>query len=81
MFFCSLPHGFRSAGYIVCFLLGAPCLSFDIIPDALGERRELYPMTGYIVCGTQAERSHANSVIVMKLSNMHRLANMRHLLD
>jgi len=52
---------------------GAPCLSFDIIEDPLGDMRESYPMTNYIVCGTQAERSHTNSVVVMKLSNMHKV--------
>ncbi|XP_067935012.1 glutamate-rich WD repeat-containing protein 1-like [Watersipora subatra] len=51
---------------------GAPCLSFDILKDALGDKRESYPMTNYIVAGTQAERSHTNAVIVMKLSNMYR---------
>ena len=52
--------------------IGAPCLSFDILQDDLGYGRESYPMTNYIVCGTQAERSHTNAVIVLKLSNMHR---------
>lgn len=39
---------------------GAPCLSFDIIPDNLGATREAYPMTGYIVAGTQAAKTHIN---------------------
>ncbi|XP_013381956.1 glutamate-rich WD repeat-containing protein 1 [Lingula anatina] len=51
---------------------GAPCLSFDILQDSLGDSREDFPMTAYIVCGTQAERSHANHVIVMKMSNLHK---------
>lgn len=50
---------------------GAPCLSFDIIPDKMGNR-ESFPMTAFIVAGTQAAASHINNVIVMKMSNLHR---------
>ncbi|KAI0207134.1 Glutamate-rich WD repeat-containing protein 1 [Lamellibrachia satsuma] len=49
---------------------GAPCLSFDIISDNLGEKRNDFPMTCYIAAGTQSERAHVNNVIVMKMSNM-----------
>lgn len=51
---------------------GAPCLSFDIISDPLGEDREKFPLTAFLVAGTQAARTHVNSVIVMKMSNLHR---------
>lgn len=51
---------------------GAPCLSFDIIKDGLGDSRESFPLTSYIVAGTQAAQAHVNSLIVMKLSNLHR---------
>jgi len=51
---------------------GAPCLSFDIIKDNLGDDRCQFPLTSYIVSGTQAPQTHVNSVIVMKLSNLHR---------
>ncbi|EFA00626.1 glutamate-rich WD repeat-containing protein 1 [Tribolium castaneum] len=51
---------------------GAPCLSFDIIKDSLGESRDTYPLTAYIVAGTQAPQTHVNNVIVMKLSNLHK---------
>lgn len=51
---------------------GAPCLSFDIIKDNLGNNRETFPLTAYIVSGTQASQAHVNNVIVMKLSNLHR---------
>lgn len=51
---------------------GAPCLSFDVIKDNLGENRETFPMTMYLVAGTQANQAHLNSVIVMKLSNLHK---------
>lgn len=39
---------------------GAPCLSFDIILDDLGNSRDTYPMTAYIVAGTQAAKAHVN---------------------
>ncbi|CAH1179552.1 unnamed protein product [Phaedon cochleariae] len=53
----------------------APCLSFDIIKDGLGDNRESYPMTAFIVAGTQAPQAHTNHVIVMKLSNLHKTNN------
>ncbi|XP_030368981.1 glutamate-rich WD repeat-containing protein 1 [Scaptodrosophila lebanonensis] len=54
---------------------GAPCLSFDIVPDELGSGREQYPLTAYIVAGTQAARTHVNNLIVMKMSNLHKTQN------
>lgn len=39
---------------------GAPCLSFDIVPDNLGATRDAYPMTSFIVAGTQAAKAHIN---------------------
>lgn len=39
---------------------GAPCLSFDIVRDQLGENREAFPMSCYIVAGTQAAKAHVN---------------------
>lgn len=39
---------------------GAPCLSFDIIPDNLGATRDAYPMASYIAAGTQAAKTHIN---------------------
>ena len=39
---------------------GAPCLSFDIIKDDLGNNRDTFPMTSYIVAGTQAARFNVN---------------------
>lgn len=50
---------------------GAPCLSFDVIKDDLGNGRETYPMTMYMLAGTQAARTHVNNLLVMKMSNMH----------
>ncbi|XP_018578149.1 glutamate-rich WD repeat-containing protein 1 [Anoplophora glabripennis] len=50
----------------------APCLSFDIIRDSLGDNRETFPLTAYTVAGTQAAQSHVNHIIVMKLSNLYK---------
>jgi len=52
---------------------GAPCLSFDILTDELGDDRTKYPLTCTIVAGTQAARTHVNNLIVMKWSNMHKI--------
>lgn len=51
---------------------GAPCLSFDVLKDNLGNNRETFPLTTYTVAGTQSARTHANNVIVMKMSNLHK---------
>lgn len=56
---------------------GAPCLSFDLIADPLGDDRETFPLTAFMVAGTQAARTHVNSVIVMKMSNLHRTSKER----
>ncbi|RVE54099.1 hypothetical protein evm_001222 [Chilo suppressalis] len=50
---------------------GAPCLSFDIIPDNLGSDRNQFPMTAYLVAGTQASSAHLNNLLVIKMSNLH----------
>ncbi|CAF1221412.1 unnamed protein product, partial [Didymodactylos carnosus] len=44
--------------------------NFDIIPDTLGMNRSQYPHTVFIVCGTQAEKTDRNSVMVIKMSNL-----------
>lgn len=49
-----------------------PCLSFGYIPDALGGYRTKYPHTLYMVAGTQAADADANSLIVMKVSQMNK---------
>ncbi|KAL0127252.1 hypothetical protein PUN28_005507 [Cardiocondyla obscurior] len=49
---------------------GAPCLSFDVIPDDLGNSRESYPLSMYIVAGTQAAKTHVNNLLVLKMSNL-----------
>ncbi|CAH2091321.1 unnamed protein product [Euphydryas editha] len=50
---------------------GAPCLSFDIVPDNLGNDRHEFPMTTYLVAGTQASSAHLNNILVVKMSNLH----------
>ncbi|ORX91298.1 WD40 repeat-like protein [Basidiobolus meristosporus CBS 931.73] len=47
-----------------------PCLSFDILHDNLGENRNTYPATSYLVTGTQADRAKNNELIVMKMSQL-----------
>lgn len=42
---------------------GAPCLSFDIVRDQLGENRDAFPMSCYIVAGTQAAKAHVNKYV------------------
>ncbi|KAJ3087917.1 ribosome biosynthesis protein rrb1, partial [Quaeritorhiza haematococci] len=49
-----------------------PCLSFDIIKDSLGSGRKSFPMTTYIVAGSQANLSKDNKIYVMKMSQLHK---------
>ncbi|KAF8078827.1 glutamate-rich WD repeat-containing protein [Lyophyllum atratum] len=49
-----------------------PCLSFDVLRDNLGDERQRFPATTYIVTGTQADSAKNNEVIVYKLSSLHR---------
>ncbi|XP_015593969.1 glutamate-rich WD repeat-containing protein 1 [Cephus cinctus] len=50
---------------------GAPCLSFDIIHDDYGNSRDTYPLSMYLVAGTQAAKAHVNNLLVIKMSNLH----------
>ena len=49
-----------------------PCLSFDILRDNLGDQRQRYPATAYIVAGTQADVAKNNEVSVYKMSSLQR---------
>ncbi|KAG5354840.1 Ribosome assembly protein [Yarrowia sp. B02] len=47
-----------------------PCLSFDVVPDSLGQDRSSYPHTTYLACGTQAQKPKDNEILVLKISQM-----------
>ena len=49
-----------------------PCLSFDVLRDSLGDERQRYPATMYIVAGTQAESAKQNELSVYKMSSLHK---------
>lgn len=49
-----------------------PCLSFDILRDNLGDQRQRFPATAYIVAGTQADVAKNNKVVVYKMSSLYR---------
>ena len=46
-------------------------MSFDILSDTLGEKREEFPLTCYGVSGSQSAKGQQNHVIVLKMSNLH----------
>jgi len=49
-----------------------PCLSFDVLRDNLGDERQRYPASAYIVAGTQADQASNNELSVYKMSSLHR---------
>ena len=52
-----------------------PSLSFDVLRDNLGDQRQRYPATAYIVAGTQAPSTGDNELSVYKMSALHRTQN------
>lgn len=54
------------------YFSGAPCLSFDIIKDELGTNRTEFPLTLFLVAGTQASKPKENCILIMKNSNLHK---------
>ncbi|XP_070623424.1 glutamate-rich WD repeat-containing protein 1 [Erythrolamprus reginae] len=50
---------------------GAPCLSFDIVHDTLGDNRTSYPLSLFLCAGTQAETAQANRLLLLKMHNLH----------
>jgi ribosome assembly protein RRB1 len=52
-----------------------PCLSFDIINDLMGLYRTEFPMTSYIVAGSQASQNFQNRLYVLKMSNLLKTQN------
>ncbi|KAL6307723.1 glutamate-rich WD repeat-containing protein [Sparassis latifolia] len=49
-----------------------PCLSFDVLRDNLGDQRQRFPATAYIVAGTQADVAKNNELTVYKMSSLQR---------
>lgn len=49
-----------------------PCLSFDILRDALGNDRHSYPATAFVATGTQADAATKNELLIMKMSQLHK---------
>ena len=49
---------------------GSPCLSFDIIGDKSTDMSLNYPLTAYLVAGTQGSRNKSN-IMIVKLWNLH----------
>jgi len=71
---CVCVYSVWSVAWMVCVVcvwcVESPCLSFDVINDELGSSREEFPLSCLLVGGTQARRAQANTVIVMKLTNL-----------
>ena len=49
-----------------------PCLSFDVLRDNLGDERQRFPATAFIVAGTQADAAKNNEITVYKMSSLHK---------
>ncbi|KAI9093723.1 WD40-repeat-containing domain protein [Phlyctochytrium arcticum] len=52
-----------------------PFLTFDILRDNLGVGRSTFPMTVYVVAGSQAPKAKDNKLYIMKMSQLHRTRN------
>ena len=68
---------FDSSAYTMLHRLNVewPFMSFGVVADTLGAQRVRFPMTAYMVAGTQAEHASQNKLVCMKLSQ---LAATRH---
>ena len=42
------------------FLIGSPCLSFDVLKDGDGDSRDQYPLSMLLCAGTQASTALSN---------------------
>lgn len=65
---------YDSSAYVMFHELGMewPCLSFDVVRDNLGAMRTAFPMTAFVVAGTQADRADQNALVVLRLDDLHR---------
>jgi len=52
-----------------------PCLSFGVLPDAMGAGRSRFPHTAYLAAGSSGPTPRDHKLYVMKLSEMHRTQN------
>ncbi|KAK3782929.1 hypothetical protein RRG08_016308 [Elysia crispata] len=51
---------------------GDPCLSFEVLRDGQGDNRDKFPLTAYLIGGSQSETGHLNCIMLMKMFNMHK---------
>jgi len=49
-----------------------PCLSFDFVQDSLGANRTRYPMTSFMVAGTQSADPRENKILLYEMTDMYR---------
>jgi len=55
---------------------GAPCLSFDILEDDLGNNRNVNsPTSVTFITGTQTDSSHTNSIVLIRMNNLLKVEN------
>ncbi|CEG39257.1 glutamate-rich wd repeat-containing protein 1 [Plasmopara halstedii] len=68
---------YDSSAYDMYYALTAewPALSIDVVRDSLGAVRSRFPMTIFMVAGTQASNPDDNQVTVMKMSELYKTKN------
>ncbi|OQR86127.1 glutamate-rich WD repeat-containing protein [Achlya hypogyna] len=65
---------YDSSAYDLYYAMSAewPSLSFDIVRDNLGAVRTKFPMSIYMVAGTQAAKAADNKITIMKMTELHK---------
>ncbi|DAZ99323.1 TPA: hypothetical protein N0F65_005174 [Lagenidium giganteum] len=65
---------YDSSAYDMYYAMSAewPSLSIDVLRDNLGACRTRFPMTVYVVAGTQAAKPEDNQITIMKMSELHK---------